>query len=194
VTIVSPSGAAGRSGPRGGTSALHHPKRQLGGHCRTADNQPLWWAGGVDDSRRTCLTPDSCIDRRLSAFNRERPQATAVRRRGALRDFAAAAGAGTKDPMARRGTTVSAPPRSTRTRRGALTSAITDAIDADLDDARKKDGDDDSSLSGALVPAANGTLMARQGGGGLGKGSQLSADRGPDLGFGLERAKGIEPS
>jgi hypothetical protein len=92
------------------------------------------------------------------------------------------------------GTTVSAPPRSTRTRRGALTSAITDAIDADLDDARKKDGDDDSSLSGALVPAANGTLMARQGGGGLGKGPQLSADRGPDLGFGLERAKGIEPS
>jgi hypothetical protein len=31
--------------------------------------------------------------------------------------------------------------------------AITDAIDAHLDDARKKGGDDDDGLSGALVPA-----------------------------------------
>lgn len=31
--------------------------------------------------------------------------------------------------------------------------AITDAIDAHLDDARKKDGDDDDGLSGALLPA-----------------------------------------
>jgi hypothetical protein len=30
---------------------------------------------------------------------------------------------------------------------------IVDAIDAHLDDAREKDGDDDDCLSGALVPA-----------------------------------------
>ena len=35
----------------------------------------------------------------------------------------------------------------------AASVAATDATDAHLDDARKRDGDDDDGLSGALVPA-----------------------------------------
>jgi hypothetical protein len=72
--------------------------------------------------------------------------------------------------------------------------AITDAIDAHLDDARKKDGDDDDGLSGALVPPVNGTLMARQGSAALEGCSAQCGTEPLTWGFGLERAKGIEPS
>jgi integrase len=67
--------------------------------------------------------------------------------------FAAATGAGIKDLMARMGhDSERAAMIHLHEARGA-DKTITDAIDAHLDDARKKDGDDDDGLSGALVPA-----------------------------------------
>jgi integrase len=66
--------------------------------------------------------------------------------------FAAATGAGVKDLMARMGHEGERAAMIYLQEARGADKGVTDAIDAHLDDARKKEGDDDDGLSGALVP------------------------------------------
>jgi len=76
--------------------------------------------------------------------------------------FAAATGAGIKDLMARMGHDSERAALIYQHKARGAAAAMTSAIDAHIEAEQSAEDDDDDGLAGALVPQANGTLMARQ--------------------------------
>ena len=76
--------------------------------------------------------------------------------------FAANSGAGLRDLMARMGHDSERAAMIYQHEARGADKAITDAIDTHVEDEQRKDDETRTALPGPLVPAANGTLMARR--------------------------------